>query len=66
MRYAVRGTGRARRTRQEPARAGADSLLRQGEDGQRATQFGVLVQLTVAAHGAQAVGVLLEACGHTC
>ena len=38
--------------------------VRQREDGQRAAQIGVLVQLAVTAHGAQAVGVLLETRGH--
>src|SRR5262245_6965197 len=40
------------------------SSVRQREDRQRAAQFGVLVQFAIAAHGAEAVGVLLEARGH--
>src|SRR5436190_12825591 len=39
-------------------------LLRKREDGQRTAQFGVVAQLLVAAHGAEAVVVLFESRGH--
>src|ERR1700693_1766098 len=39
-------------------------LLRQREDRQRTAQFGVIAELLVPAHGTEAVGVLLEPCGH--
>src|SRR6266704_1499711 len=37
--------------------------LRHGEHSEDATELGVVLQLLVAAHGAQAVGVLLQARG---